>query len=180
MLRYRCLALVQRPGVLLTGVKSHSLFHTVPSLLIKANKLPPRPKLPEGELEEVFLKGGRGPGGQKINKTNSKVQLKHIPTGIMVTCQATRSQSQNRKKAREILGMKVQHSLNPEESRQQILEDRKSQQNSSKRKKTTKKYKELEEERKVLKDQQEREELEFLQRLMVNNEDSSSSTNNER
>ena len=59
-------------------------------LLIKKNKLPPRPKFtPEMEAQctEKFLHGGRGPGGQKINKCNSKVQLRHEPTGIVVECQ---------------------------------------------------------------------------------------------
>jgi protein subunit release factor B len=35
----------------------------------------------ENDIEEKFVKGG-GKGGQKINKTNSKVQLLHIPTGL--------------------------------------------------------------------------------------------------
>ncbi|ONH65492.1 Peptide chain release factor 1 [Cyberlindnera fabianii] len=47
--------------------------------------MPPRPKIIEDEITEVFLKGGSGPGGQKINKCNSKVQLKHLPTGIVVS-----------------------------------------------------------------------------------------------
>ena len=70
---------------------------------VKRNHLPPRPKFtPEMETEctEVFIHGGSGAGGQKINKTNSKVQLKHLPTGIVVTSQVTRSREQNRKDAR--------------------------------------------------------------------------------
>src|SRR5271163_3520000 len=38
--------------------------------------LPPRPVLPDSELHHAYLKGS-GPGGQKINKTNSAVQLTH-------------------------------------------------------------------------------------------------------
>jgi hypothetical protein len=37
----------------------------------------------EWDLEEAFVKGS-GPGGQKINKKMSRVQLKHLPTGIAV------------------------------------------------------------------------------------------------
>lgn len=37
----------------------------------------------ESEIEENFIKGG-GPGGQKINKSVSCVQLKHLPTGIII------------------------------------------------------------------------------------------------
>jgi protein subunit release factor B len=138
-----------------------SLHTTAPSL-IKANKLPPRPKINEGEITEVFLKGGSGPGGQKINKTNSKVQLKHLPTGIVVECQATRSREQNRKKAREILAMKVQHLYDPENSRTSVLEQRRMDQARSKEKKTKKKHKALDEERKQKKLEQEKEELDFL------------------
>ncbi|CAO3564854.1 unnamed protein product [Mortierella alpina] len=53
-------------------------------------------------FRERLIKGG-GNGGQKINKTNSNVELKHLETGIVVQCQATRSLPQNRKLARRIL-----------------------------------------------------------------------------
>ena len=52
----------------------------------KSNLNPPQRQpivLDENDLEEQFIKGW-GPGGQKINKSSSAVQLKHIPTGIMV------------------------------------------------------------------------------------------------
>ncbi|KAG0231098.1 hypothetical protein BGW42_000515 [Actinomortierella wolfii] len=58
--------------------------------------------LRESDFRERFVKGG-GNGGQKINKTNSNVELKHYETGIVVQCQATRSLPQNRKLARRIL-----------------------------------------------------------------------------
>ncbi|CAL9732909.1 hypothetical protein MOUN0_O09054 [Monosporozyma unispora] len=80
-------------------------------LLVKRYNLPPRPKFTkelEAEVEESFLHGGRGPGGQKINKCNSKVQLKHIPTGTVVSCQETRSRSQNRIIAREKLALELE------------------------------------------------------------------------
>ncbi|KAJ2970164.1 hypothetical protein NUW58_g9779 [Xylaria curta] len=68
-----------------------STTNNPPLLKISSKHLPPRPKPPpEEEIEESFLKGS-GPGGQKINKTNSAVQLKHTPTGLVVKCQATRS-----------------------------------------------------------------------------------------
>ncbi|RAL62312.1 hypothetical protein DID88_004878 [Monilinia fructigena] len=42
--------------------------------------MPDRPApIDEADFTEVFLHGS-GPGGQKINKTSSAVQLKHIPT----------------------------------------------------------------------------------------------------
>lgn len=110
----------------------------------KANKLPSRPTIPESDISEKFIKGGTGKGGQKINKTNSKVQLTHIPTGIVVTSQATRSRDQNRKIAREILATKIEELEKGVLSRAQILIARKQMLKARAKKKTKAKYKKLE------------------------------------
>lgn len=58
--------------------------------------------LDEDDLIEKFV-GGSGPGGQKINRTASRVYLKHLPSGIEVQCQEGRSQGFNRYQARILL-----------------------------------------------------------------------------
>jgi len=56
----------------------------------------------EEELRETFVRSS-GPGGQKVNKTSSCVQLVHLPTGLSVKCQQDRSQALNRFLARRLL-----------------------------------------------------------------------------
>ncbi len=50
---------------------------------------------------------GSGAGGQHRNKTESTVQLKHKPSGLMVRCESERSQAQNKETARAILRAKL-------------------------------------------------------------------------
>jgi len=56
----------------------------------------------EADLTEKFVRGS-GAGGQKINKTNNCVFLKHEPSGVCIKCQMDRSRELNRFLARREL-----------------------------------------------------------------------------
>ncbi|KAI4258822.1 MAG: hypothetical protein LQ352_001033 [Teloschistes flavicans] len=104
-----------------------------------AAQLPPRLVIKEDEIEESFLKGS-GPGGQKINKTSSAVQLKHLPTGMVVKSQATRSRSQNRSIARRLLADKLEEAEKGPESRTALKDEIKRKKKASKSKKARRKH----------------------------------------
>jgi len=68
--------------------------------------------MPEAQEVDVELKAddlrievcrAGGAGGQHVNRTESAVQVFHLPTGIMVRCEDGRSQGQNKEKALQIL-----------------------------------------------------------------------------
>ena len=83
---------------------------------LKARML--RLNIQESDLIEKFILGS-GSGGQKINKTSSCVYIKHVPTGIEVKCQSTRSRDLNRLYARRELCEKLEGILFKEKSSKQ-------------------------------------------------------------
>ncbi len=82
----------------------------------------------EKEIVEKFVRS-QGHGGQKVNKTSTCVYLKHLPTGIEVKCQKSRSQPLNRFLARRILMEKIEAKMlgknSPEEKKRQGIRKQK-------------------------------------------------------
>ena len=85
-----------------------------PSSLILATEL----KILPEDIDEFFTRGS-GPGGQKINKTESCVELTHRPTGIMVRVQRFRERHANRITAYKLLIEKVEETIRGTESKRQ-------------------------------------------------------------
>ncbi len=77
-----------------------------PATLEAIQALMQRAGLAEDDLQEQFVLGS-GSGGQKINKTSGAVRLTHLPSGLQVKVQRSRSREENRWLARRALAERI-------------------------------------------------------------------------
>lgn len=102
----------------------------------------------EEDIEEKFIHSA-GHGGQNLNKKSTCVQIKHIPTGIIVKSQKGRTQGLNRFLARRVLLEEFEEKLLGRESQKYKKNERARKQKLRRRRRSKKKLDLISREEKV-------------------------------
>ena len=89
------------------------------------------PPIPAKDLQ-IDVYRSSGPGGQGVNTTDSAVRIRHLPTGLIVTCQDERSQLRNKEKGMRVLRARLLDQLQRSQQ-QQIASNRRKQVGSAER-----------------------------------------------
>lgn len=113
---------VQRVPKTEKGNRIHTSTVSVAVLLAPA---PTQIKINPADLTMDFFKSS-GPGGQNVNKRQTAVRIRHLPSGIAVSSQASRNLEENKKAALSILEAKL-FEKEKERTETKMIKERKSQ-----------------------------------------------------
>ncbi|MBZ9572775.1 PCRF domain-containing protein [Patescibacteria group bacterium] len=86
--------------------KGNRIHTSTASVAVLPEPRPTQIKLNSSQLKMDFYKAS-GPGGQYVNKRQTAVRIRHLPTGIVTSCQASRNLEENKKAALAILEAKL-------------------------------------------------------------------------